>query len=94
MGRGGQADDKRGALPARVVVTENLASVLLQNAITNAEAETGTFSDLFRGEEGVENLVGMGDSAAVVAERNFDRVSRFGGHDLDARGRPTSWTAS
>ncbi len=71
---------------ASVVVTKNLAPMLLQNAVANAEAEAGAFADLFGGEERVENLIRMGDSVAVVAERNFDRVARLGRHDLDARG--------
>src|SRR5258708_10083071 len=62
--------------------------MLLQNAITNAEAEAGTFSYFFRGEERVENLVGMGDAIAVVAERNFNGVAGLGGDDLDARRSP------
>ena len=58
MGNGGQADHKRSARPVRIVVTKNLATVLLQNAITNAQAEAGAFADFLGGEERVKNLVG------------------------------------
>ena len=49
MGRCGKADDESGALPIDVVVAENLASVLLHDAIADAEAEAGSLADLLGG---------------------------------------------
>ena len=86
MGRCGKADDEGGSLPVGIVVAENLAAVLLHDAVADAEAEAGSLADLLGGEEGIENAVGMGDAVAVVAERNFHGVAGFGGHDLDAGG--------
>ena len=62
--------------PPSVVVAENFAAVLLHDAVADAQAEAGTLADFFGGEEGIENLVGMRDSVAVIAERNFNRVAR------------------
>ena len=67
MWRCGQADNECGTMSASVVVAKNLATVLFQNSITNTQTEAGAFPDLFRGEERVENPVGVGDSVAVVA---------------------------
>jgi hypothetical protein len=94
VGRCGKADDEGGSLPVDVVVAENLASVLLHNAIADAEAKAGSLADLFGGEEGIENAIGVGNAVAVVAEGNFDGIAGLGGHDFDASGRPTSCTAS
>ena len=91
VGSGGQADDKRGALPADIVVTENLASVLLHNAVADAQAEAGSFADFFGGEERVENLVGMRDSVAVVARTKLRQRSPALVDMISMRaGRPTS----
>ena len=86
MGNCRETDDKRGALPCNVVMAKNLAAVLLDDAIADAEAKTRALSDLFGREEGVENLVGMSNPVAVIGKRDFDSVSGFGGHDFDARG--------
>ncbi len=75
MGRCGKADDEGGSLAIGVVVAENLASVLLHDAVADAEAEAGSLADLLGGEEGIENAIGMGDAVAVIAERNFDGVA-------------------
>ena len=74
MRRSGQADHESRALPTSVVVAENLAAVLVHNAVADAEAQTGSLADLFGGEEGIENAIGMGDAVTVVAERNFDEL--------------------
>ena len=43
---------------------------------------------------GSKMSIGIDDSGAVVAERNFHPVAVAGAHDLDAGGRPVSRTAS
>ncbi len=86
VGRGGKADDEGGSLAIGVVVAENLASMLLHDAVADAQAEAGSLADLFGSEEGIENAVGMRNALAVVAERNFDGIPRLGGHDFDAGG--------
>jgi len=58
VGRCGKADDEGGALPVGIVVAENLASVLLHDAIADAEAEAGSLANLFGGEEGSKILSG------------------------------------
>jgi len=82
----GQADDECRSLAPYVVVTQNLATVLLHDSVADAETKAGTFANFLRGEEGIEDLVGMRDAVTVVGERNFHRISGLGGHDLDARG--------
>ena len=42
VGRCGKADDEGGSLPVGIVVAENFSSVLLHNAIADAEAEAGS----------------------------------------------------
>ena len=70
MGRGGKADDEGGSLAIGVVVAENLASMLLHDAVADAQAEAGSLADLFGSEEGIENAIGMRNALAVVAERD------------------------
>ena len=67
-------------------MTKNLAAVFLHNAVADTQAQAGSLADFFGGEEGIENLIGMRNPVAVVAEGNFDGVAGFGGHDFDARG--------
>lgn len=84
MGDCRETDDESGALPSDIVMAKNLAAVLLDDAIADAEAKPGALSDLFGCEEGVENLVGMSNSIAIIGKRHLYRISGFGGHDLDA----------
>src|SRR6195256_591758 len=72
-------------MPLWVVVGENLAGMLLDDAVANAQTEAGSLSHLLGGEEGIENAVGMGDAVAIVAERDFHGIAGLGRHDLDAR---------
>jgi hypothetical protein len=81
-----QTDDKCGALPADIVVAENLAAVLLDDAITDAEAKPRALSHLFGGKERIENLVGMRNPVAVIGKRDLNCVSGLGGHDFNASG--------
>ena len=78
MGRCGKADDEGGTLSVGIVVAENLASMLLHDAVADAEAKAGSLADLFGGEEGIENFVGMGNTVSVVTERNFDGIPGLG----------------
>ena len=82
----GQADDERRSLVRDVVVTENFAAVFVDDSVADAQAETGSLANFFGGEERIENAGRDGRCLAVVGERNFDRVSGLGGHDLDAAG--------
>ena len=86
MGRCGKADDEGGSLPVGIVVAENFSPMLLHDAIADAEAEAGSLANLFGGEEGIEDAIGMRDAVAIIAERNFDGVAGFRGHDFDASG--------
>ena len=86
MGRCGKADDECGSLPVGVVMAENLTSVLLHNAVADAQAEAGSLANLFGGEEGIEDAIGVGDTVAIVAEGNFDGIVGLGGHDFDTSG--------
>ncbi len=77
MGRCGKADDEGGSLPVGIVVAENFSPMLLHNAVADAEAEAGSLANLFGGEEGIEDAIGMGDAVAIVAKRDFDCVACF-----------------
>jgi len=65
-------------------MAENLASMLLHDAVADAEAEAGSLANLFGGEEGIENLIGVGDAVAVIAEGDFHSIAGFGANDFDA----------
>src|SRR5271166_1231213 len=82
--RCGKADDESGSLPVGIVVAENFSPMLLHDAVADAEAEAGSLANLFGGEEGIEDTIGMGDAVAIVAEGYFDGVAGLGGHDFDA----------
>src|ERR1035438_76627 len=88
VGCRGQAHDEGCALSTQIVVTENLSSVFLHDAIADAEAQAGAFPDLFRRKKWIEDLVSVRDSAAVVAERNFNAFAGLGRHDFNARRAP------
>jgi len=55
----------------------DVAAVLLDDAITNTQAEAGFPSRLFRGEERIETFIGLGNSIAVIAKRNLDRFAAW-----------------
>src|SRR5437867_1217021 len=84
----GQTDDESCPRPVTVVVTEDFASMFLHDAIADAQAEAGSFTDLFCREERIEDAIRVRDSVTVVAEGNFDGVVRLRAHDLDAGGTP------
>ncbi len=72
-------------MSAGIVVAEDIATVLLDDAVTDAQTESSSFPDFLRGEEREEDLLGMRDAISVVGERNFHEISGLGGQDLDAR---------
>src|SRR5271166_5731339 len=73
--RCGKADDESGSLPVGIVVAENFSPMLLHDAVADAEAEAGSLANLFGGEEGIEDTIGMGDAVAIVAEGYIDGVA-------------------
>ena len=88
MRRSWQADHKRGALSRDVVVAGNLAPMLFDDAVTDAEAESGTLSNFLGGKERVEYLVRMSDALAIIRECDFHEIFPADGRDLDAGRTP------
>ena len=86
MRRSWQADHKRGALSRDVVVAGNLAPMLFDDAITDAEAESSPLANFLGREKWIEDLVGMGDALPVIGEGNFDEVAALRGYDLNPGG--------
>ena len=74
MRNGGNADNERGTLSADVVVAKNLASVLLDDAIADTQAETGSLSDFLGGEERIENFVRVRDPIVRCRKRKLRRT--------------------
>src|SRR5581483_14311 len=68
VGSGGQAHDERGPHARDIVMAGDLASVLFEDSVADAEAEPGAFSDFLGGKKRVENPVGMGDALTVIRE--------------------------
>ena len=66
MRRSWQADHKRGALSRDVVVAGNLAPMLFDDAVADAEAESGTLANFFGSKERVKYFVRVDDALAVV----------------------------
>src|SRR5581483_2690096 len=66
------------------VMAGNLAPVLLNDAVTDAEAESGSLANFLGSKERVKNLVRMSDALAIVRERDFHEIFPADGGDLDA----------
>src|SRR5215831_7048936 len=58
--------------------------MLFDNPVANAQAEPGSFPDLFGGEERVKDTIGLMNSVTIVAERNLDKIALAGGSDVDS----------
>src|SRR5206468_5903086 len=71
LAHGRQAHSKGGARLALVVRAENFSAMLFYDSITNAETQSGTFTDLLGGEKGIKDAVRMFDTVPVIAEGNF-----------------------
>ena len=94
FGGDGDAHLEGAAMASFVVGAKDFAAVGADDAVTDAEAEAGSFGGLLGGEEGVEDALGIGDAGAVVGDGDFDewprRTVRM---EMEPRCQ-RSWTAS
>ena len=57
-----------------VVGAENFSAMCTDDAVADAQAQSGTFSGLLGGEEGIEDALRIGYASAVVGEGDFDEI--------------------
>src|SRR5947209_4902908 len=79
-----QANGEGGAFAGRIVASADLAAVTANDAIADAESQSCSLADFFGGEKRIEDSLGIGDAAAVIAEGNLDSAIAQLGGDLDA----------
>ncbi len=77
-----------------VVVAKNFAAMFADDAIADAQAQTGALADFFGGKEWIEDALGECDAVAVVAKHYFHEVTEFVDLISMRAGRPVSRTAS
>src|SRR5262249_34490974 len=58
-----------------VVTASDLATVCAHDAVTNTQAEPGAFSRLFDCKKWIENPLCVGNSGAIVSERDLNDVA-------------------
>src|ERR1035438_7909848 len=86
IGRQRKADDEGGSFGIKIVVTNNFAPVFADDAIADAQSQSGSLANVFGREKGIEDAVGVGDAGTVIAERDFDVAAAARAHDFDAGG--------
>src|SRR5207245_10446368 len=84
-----ESHDKRCAIGIRVVMAQNLSSVLMHNSITDTQAQSRALAYFLGRKEWVKNPFRMGDAMPVVAERHFHEPTRARGSNLNARLAPS-----
>src|SRR5579863_5819803 len=75
----------RAASLARIVMAKDLSSMFTNNAIADAQAQTGAFSYFLGGEEWIEDTVREGDPMPVVAECYLHYPAPMSGPHLNSR---------
>src|SRR5207249_1974824 len=70
---------------AFIVVTNDFATVFVNNSVADTQAQSCAFPDFFGGEERIEDSFGMRNSQSVIAEADLHIIVLAAAADFDAR---------